>query len=166
MRVILEGPDGSGKSTLVRYLQGKGLDMIHSSSDTKNDLEYHLDILSNDNTVFDRCNLGEIVYPAIYGRQPKMTIEEQLQFMNYCNIRNIPYIIFYASDFNTLKERLFKRGDTQQVLDNAEKINLAFKLLAMIFSRMYSNVYALDISKENDQIAFFEDIIKDFDKGE
>ena len=51
--------------------------MIHSSSDTKNDLEYHLDILSNDNTVFDRCNLGEIVYPAIYGRTPKMTIEEQ-----------------------------------------------------------------------------------------
>ena len=133
--------------------------MIHSSSDTKNDLEYHLDILSNDNTVFDRCNLGEIVYPAIYGRTPKMTIEEQLQFMNYCNVRNIPYIIFYASDFNTLKERLFKRGDIQQVLDNAEKINEVFKDLAEQLEYTFSNVYALDISKVSDQIALFQKIL-------
>ena len=69
---------------------------------------------------------------------------------------SVIYIIFYASDFNTLKDRLFKRGDTQQVLDNAEKINLAFRLLAEEFSELYDNVFALDISKEDDQIKFFE----------
>ena len=69
----------------------------------------------------------------------------------YLIIKNI-----YIKDFNTLKDRLFKRGDTQQVLDNAEKINLAFRLLAEEFSELYDNVFALDISKEDDQIKFFE----------
>ena len=89
-------------------------------------------------------------------RKPKMNWSEQIDFMNLCDEKNVIYIISYASDFNTLKDRLFKRGDTQQVLDNAEKINLAFRLLAEEFSELYDNVFALDISKEDDQIKFFE----------
>ena len=130
--------------------------MKHSSSDTKNDLQYHYNLLKEDNVVLDRANLGEIVYPSIYNRKPKMNWDEQIDFMNECMKKDVIYIIFYASDFNTLKERLFKRGDTQQVLDNAEKINLAFRILAEEFSTLYDNVFALDISKESDQIKFFE----------
>ena len=76
--------------------------MIHSSSSTKNDLKYHVDLLSKDNVVLDRANLGEIVYPAIYNRKPKMNWSEQIDFMNLCDEKNVIYIIFYASDFNTL----------------------------------------------------------------
>ena len=130
--------------------------MKHSSSDTKNDLQYHYNLLKEDNVVLDRANLGEIVYPSIYNRKKKMNWDEQIDFMNECMKKDVIYIIFYASDFNTLKERLFKRGDTQQVLDNAEKINLAFRILAEEFSTLYDNVFALDISKESDQIKFFE----------
>lgn len=166
MIVCLEGPDGSGKSTLVRYLQEKyNMKMKHSSSETKNDFQYHLDLLKEDNVVLDRANLGEIVYPEVYGRKPKMNWDEQIDIMNACMDLDVVYIIFYASDFNTLKERLFKRGDTQQVLDNAEKINLVFKTLAHEFSELYPNVYALDISKESDQIKFFEDVLKERENG-
>ncbi|MBQ2639189.1 MAG: hypothetical protein IJF92_00280 [Bacilli bacterium] len=162
MIVALEGPDGAGKSTLVRHLQENyGLKMIHSSSETKNDLEYHLDLLREDDVVLDRANLGEIVYPAIYNRASKMNWDEQIDFMNECQNKDVIYIIFYSSDFNVLKERLFKRGDTQQVLENAEKINLAFRILAEQFSTFYDNVYALDISKVSDQVKFFEDIVKE-----
>ena len=82
--------------------------------------------------------------------------------MNTCKEKKIPYIIFFASDFNTLKERLFKRGDTEQVLQNAEKINEVFKFCALYFSRNYKNVYALDISKESNQIEAFEKFIKEY----
>lgn len=167
MIVCLEGADGSGKSTLVKHLQEKyNMKMIHSSSETKNDMEYHINLLKEDNVVLDRANLGEIVYPEVYGRNPKMTWDNQIDFMNACMDKGVIYIIFYASDFNTLKERLFKRGDTQQVLENAEKINLVFKTLAHMFSELYPNVYALDISKESDQIKFFEDILKEKTDGE
>lgn len=167
MIVCLEGPDGSGKSTLVNYLIDKyNMTMKHSSSETRNDIEYHLDLLKDDNVVLDRYNLGEIVYPEVYGRVPKMNWDEQIDVMNTCMDKNVYYIIFYASDFNTLRERLFKRGDTKQVLENAEKINLVFKTLAHMFSELYPNVYALDISKESDQIEFFENILKEKNNGE
>lgn len=84
--------------------------------------------------------------------------------MEECEKRNIPYIIFFASDFNTLKERLFKRGDTEQVLANAEEINEMFRACAAYFSRNYKNVYALDISKEDNQKIAFEKFIKKFEK--
>lgn len=85
---------------------------------------------------------------------------EQLDFMNYCRDNNIIYVIFYASNFNDLKERLFSRGDIQQVLDNAEKINMLYIILAKMFKELYKNVYIIDISKEKDQIKWFENIIK------
>ena len=151
-----------GKSTLANYLNDKyDLEIIHLSSETPNTLEYHLDLLKEDNIVLDRANIGEIVYPLVYNRQSKMTWDEQIDFMNTCMDEDVIYIIFYASDFNNLKERLYSRGDTEQVLENAEKINLAFRLLAEQFSTFYSNVYALDISKDKDQIEFFKNIIKD-----
>ena len=148
-----------GKSTLAEFLEKeRGLTIIHSTSETKNDLSYHLDLLDNDNIVCDRCNLGEIVYPLIYNRPAKMTWAEQKNFMLTCEHHKVIYIIFYASNFEDLKERLFSRGDTEQVLNNAEKINLAFRLLAEIFSQTYDNIYALDISKNKDQIEFFKEI--------
>lgn len=159
MKVIIEGPDGSGKSTLAKYLEENyNIDIIHSSSETKNDLQYHLDLIKDDNIVLDRANLGEIVYPIVYNRPAKMTWSDQIDFMNKCLDEDIIYIIFYASNFEDLKERLFKRGDTEQVLQNAEKINLTFNMLAKMFSELYNNVFALDISNEKDQIKFFESI--------
>lgn len=135
--------------------------MIHSSSETDNTYQYHVDLLNNKDTVFDRANLGEIVYPTIYNREAKMNWDEQIDFMNMCMEKEVIYIIFYASDFKTLKDRLFNRGDTKQVLKNAEKINLAFRLLADQLSIFYPNVYALDITKVNDQIGFFKEILKE-----
>lgn len=162
MIVCIEGPDGAGKSTLVNYLVEKGMTKIHSNSETKNDLDYHLSLLDEDGVVLDRANLGEIVYPAIYNREPKMSWDDQIDFMNACMDRKVLYIIFYASNFETLKERLFKRGDTEQVLENAEKINLAFRILAEEFSALYDNVFALDISKVDDQIQFCEDSLQKY----
>lgn len=86
---------------------------------------------------------------------------DQIDFMNYCRDNNIIYVIFYSSDFNILKERLFSRGDTQQVLDNAEKINLIFTMLAKMYKELYNNVHIIDISKEKDQIKWFENILKE-----
>lgn len=90
-----------------------------------------------------------------------MNWKEQLEVMNECEKLDVIYVIFYASDFNTLKERLYKRGDTQQVLDNAEKLNILYKALATQLSDTYDNVYMLDITKVANQMEFFEEIVKE-----
>lgn len=157
MRVIIEGPDGCGKSTLADYLVEKyGLTAIHSTADTPNDLQYHIDLLSNDNVVLDRANLGEIVFPILHHRDFKMSFEDQEKFMQYCNEHDVIYIVFYDSTFEVLKDRLFSRGDNEWVLKHAEIMNYMFMELALRYSEQYDNVFALDISKVSDQIKFFE----------
>lgn len=158
MKIILEGPDGIGKSTLADYISKKyDHYIIHSTSQTENTLEYHNKLLSGNNVILDRANLGEIVYPIIYNREPKMSWIEQMTFM--LTFKGI-YIIFYASDFNDLKERLHNRGDTEEILKNARLINNLYKLLADMF-RNFSNVYIIDISKEKDQIKWFEEVLNE-----
>lgn len=154
MKVILEGPDGIGKSTLANYLCEKyNLKIIHSSNKTENTLDYHNKLIESDNIVLDRANLGEVVYPIVFNRKPKMTWEEQLDFIN--NFDGI-YIIFYASDFNDLKTRLFSRGDTEDVLNNAKEINSLYTLLATIIDK---KIYKIDISNINNQIKYFDEVI-------
>ena len=160
MIVVVEGPDGAGKSTLVDYLVNEyKLEKIHSNNKTENTLQYHLDLLK-DNRVLDRANLGEIVYPLVYARQPKMTWSEQMEFMSECVKRDVIYIIFYASNFKDLEERLFKRGDTEEVLENAKYINDIFSKLARDLENEFPNVYALDISTIKNQINAFDNILK------
>lgn len=158
MKIIVEGCDGCGKTTLVNHIKDKlKYDIVHSNSETKNDFNYHKNLIdSNKNLIFDRFNLGEIVYPEIYKRKPKMTLEEQDDLMKYIEDKECMYIIFYSSNFETLRERLFKRGDTEQVLENAEKINLVFKLLAEQWMLKYKNVFVIDISEVSDQNKWFD----------
>ena len=45
MNIILEGPDAVGNTTLAEKLKNKyNMDIIHSTSKTRNDLNYHIDI--------------------------------------------------------------------------------------------------------------------------
>lgn len=149
-----------GKSTLVDYIiKNCGItNIVHSSNLTENTFKYHLNLLiSSDYAVYDRFNLGEIVYPAIFNRKPKMTLVQHKYIFDLAEALNIPYIIFYSSDFEILKQRLFARGDTEEVLENAEKINLCFKLLAeQLSTKNYKNLHIIDIAKESDQIEWFK----------
>ena len=96
-----------------------------------------------------------------------MTFKEQLKFMKDCKDKNVLYIIFYASDWEkTLKPRLFGRGDTQEVLDNSKEMNDIFTFLGKYFENLYDNVKCIDITKEPDQIKWFEKIKNNLEREE
>ena len=114
--------------------------------------------MTSDNyAAYDRFSLGEIVYPTIFNRKPKMTLAQHRILFSLMEELNIPYIVFYSSDFDVLRQRLFARGDTEEILENAEKINLCFKLLAeQLSTENYKNLHIIDIAKESDQIEWFK----------
>lgn len=128
--------------------------------------------MEEDNIVLDRYNLGEFVYPLAYARQPKLTWIEQNKIFEECKNKDVIYIIMYSSNFSVLEKRLSKRGDTEQVLENAKYLNELYIMANYYLCKKYYNIFGIDMSYTENQCDEFEDIhkrlekMKEFKKGE
>ena len=151
MNIILEGPDAVGKTTLAEKLKNKyNMDIIHSTSKTRNDLNYHIDLLDyRTNTVFDRFHVGELVYPEIYHRNGQLNLTD-FDIINNRIIDNQDIlIIFYSSDLSILKNRLIERNELNY-LDEIQQQNELFKFYSDILNQYnYKYFYSMDISENN-----------------
>ncbi len=148
MNIILEGPDATGKSTLAEKLKKKfGMNIINSTSKTRNDFHYHIDLLDyQDNTVFDRFHVGEMVYPDIYGRDGKLSDQDFLKITTRIIENNDLLIVFYCSDINVLKERLIERGELNYLEEIDLQNKLFMKWIYVINAYEYKNFIAVDVS--------------------
>lgn len=154
MNIIIEGTDGTGKSTLAKYLQGNfNLNYQHSSSETDNNFEYHFELLdSNENVVLDRFQLGEIIYPMFTPeRESKITLSQAVMLSR---MEDTLTIILYASDTSILQDRLHERGELYSPL--YDTANLLFKLLGEVFELLEVPVLMLDICEFKDEELFEE----------
>ena len=147
MNIILEGPDAVGKTTLSHKLVDKyGFGYNHFPS---NDYITHFNALMKDNTVFDRFHIGELVYPEIYNRKPKLNFDDANNIMSQIVANGDLLIIFICSDLNILKKRLIDRGE-ENYLDEIEEQNMLFSKYAYIFDAFeYDKYYVIDIAKED-----------------
>ncbi len=124
MNIIVSGMDAVGKSYLCEKLVKKyGLDVIHSTAKTSNTYEYHINLIDyHDNTFFDRFHTGELIFPYMYGRDPKLTRDEFDKITERIIDNNDIYIIMYSSDPELIKQRLAERGeDTAWEIDEQTK---------------------------------------------
>lgn len=149
--VIVSGMDRVGKSYLCEKLVKKyGLNVIHSTASTSNTYEYHINLLDyHSNTFFDRFHTGEIIFPYMYGREPKITLEEFDKITERIIDNNDLYIIMYSSDPEIIKKRLAERGeDTAWEIDEqCRRYKEAAKYVKDKFN--YKNFYVCDIAEEN-----------------
>ena len=82
--VILEGLDRTGKSTVAKYFETLGFELIHMSAPAKGTnadayLQEIIDIVSSASTkdiVLDRSHYGELVWPQIYNRKALLTEDD------------------------------------------------------------------------------------------
>ena len=151
MNIIIEGPDATGKTTLAEKIKAKYpfMQYVHSTASTPNDYDYHSNLLAACNGIYDRFFMGELVYPEIYGRPAKMTVAEARQLMNEIMANNDIFIVMYASNLNTLKERLVARGEVHY-LEEIEAQNKLFKYYGEMFNAyLYKRFFFVDVSKED-----------------
>lgn len=167
MKIILEGPDGCGKSTLAEELLSNFIDMPRASfklsDETPIGLEVYNDILTltHQNLVSDRFNLSEEVYSHIYKREPKDSFLDHLKVFNKVKEEGAYYFILVSSNFDVLLNRLTSRGDTEKVYENIRKINDYYLGIAKELVKIYpDNVFILDISEIDDLYAEVVNIIK------
>lgn len=160
MNIVLEGAKGTGKSTVAKHFIEKGYEYFHSSSETENDLKYHLDLLNGDKRVIDRFSVGEMIYPVVYGRESKLKYNE---FIETLIDKNTVYCILYSSVPDVLINRIITRNHEKDANLKEQDIIESNKLFSGMYHSLkpYKNdvrIYYFDVAivSANDIIEFIE----------
>ena len=151
MNIIIEGPDGVGKSTLVTKLKEHyNIDSIRLSYKDPKDINFYGRILEKTDCIFDRQFLSEIVYAPIFGRECQLSWGDVCELHKKTKDLGIKIFILDA-DIDEILHRINKRGDEfEEVKNNINNLRLKFLYLAEVL-----NIEIIDTSKIE-----FEDIIR------
>lgn len=143
MRIILEGCDGTGKTTLAKILAERyGLDVCHCTQHDPGDYNFYRQTLRKENVVWDRHTLGELIYPYIFERKPGIGAEDARLIMHYAKEEGAKVFVLTA-DISTIYERLNARGNENPLIyENVDHIDQKFRFYAEQF-----NVPIIDTSK-------------------
>lgn len=153
MRIIVEGADGSGKTTVVNHLAKEfNCDVVHMTRwGSRKPYDYRSKIQLN-HIILDRSFISEIIYKQAFGLRPEICFDTFNDLMNDAMRHNCKIIILTAP-IETLKERLKIRGDEDsEIIKNIEFIDRLYRSYAMsygipIFDTTDAN-YLNDIMEE------------------
>ena len=134
MKIILEGVDGAGKTTLAKILANEyGLDICHCTQHDPADYDFYKNTARKENVVWDRHTIGELVYPEVFNRKPKISPEDARLILHYARQEGTKVFVL-TTDLPTLEKRLLIRGgEDQRILDDLWKIDNRFKFYAENF---------------------------------
>jgi adenylate kinase family enzyme len=168
--IIVEGADGSGKTTLVKEISKKfnfeyykeSLTYAQRLSSDYDGYKHYFELLevlrfSNKNYVCDRLHLGDFVNPLIYkdGRDP-LTFEqiEQIEF----GIKENAILVGAIADKNFIRDSLSIRGDDVAEPQNIKYMNYLYKLAFDLSS--IKNKILWDVSVDKNYLKIFSELEK------
>lgn len=111
MPIIIEGPDGAGKSTLAKSLAG-ALDMniLKMTANGGQSMPEYVQKLKCDGIIIDRCWVSEQVYSDLFKREPRIDNDDAEALTEFCGLAGIP-IIALLPPLHVVISRLNERGD-------------------------------------------------------
>ena len=117
MIIILEGPDGAGKTTLAEKLkQQTGYTYLRraqpkTEEDKKRMMEEYIQVIkSGKNCIFDRCWYSELIYGPIM-RDASVITYPQMYQLERLIAKNGAILIYCTAPEATLWKRCMRRGE-------------------------------------------------------
>ena len=146
--VIFEGPDATGKSTFIKYLQDKyGYSSMACGKLGKNDFSYFRDLLDLDNFAFDRHYISEYLFAILYNRERKLSFEETEQLFKAVMDTGTILVMFTTSDISILNARFIERGEYDYLKEIDDQLQLFNSYIEWIKKANYKNFYVVDIAE-------------------
>lgn len=111
MPIIIEGPDGAGKSTLAKSLAG-ALDMniLKMTANGGQSVPEYIQKLACDGVIIDRCWVSEQIYSDLFGRAPRIDNDDAESLTEFCGFARVPIIVLLPP-LHVVIHRLYERGD-------------------------------------------------------
>ena len=101
MKIIVEGPNNVGKSTIINELKSLQLfnnyNVEYFGANTPKTLDFYKDVLNDyDNIICDRYMISELVYSEYYKRTSLVDIEDCIKIINDHVCRNNDIVIIFV----------------------------------------------------------------------
>ena len=111
MPIIIEGPDGAGKSTLAKSLADRlDMNILKMTANGGQSPDEYMQKLACDGVIIDRCWVSEQVYSDLFGRDPRISEDDAEALTDFCRFAGIPIIILLPP-LHVVIGRLNSRGD-------------------------------------------------------
>lgn len=129
MKIIIEGCDGTGKTTLAKKLARKyGLDIVHMTGKDPKDFEFYKQSLRKTNVIYDRNFISEPIYAKVFNRKQALTKKQIEKLYKVCKKENVYIIMVDFDNITEINRRLCERGDEPiEVLHNLAYIVNAYQ---------------------------------------
>lgn len=147
MRIILEGCDGTGKTTLTKlYADKYNLDICHCTQHDPSDYDFYKQTIRKNNVIWDRHTIGELIYPRVFNRTAQISPEDARIILSHGKELGAKIFVL-TSPIDVIRLRLQERGgECKEVLDKLAWIDNQFKFFADQF-----NIPVIDTSNFNIQ---------------